>query len=95
MPLQDTQQIRTDQTSELPRTVAVKHTRRLAVLIIGTTLIVLGLFLIPLPGPFTLPLLILGLTVLSWEFRWAKRLLFTMRLRIRELRARRSHSRPR
>jgi hypothetical protein len=95
MARQDTQQIRVDRTSELPRTVAVKQTRRLAVLIIGSTLIALGLFLIPLPGPFTIPLVLLGLTVLSWEFSWAKRLLFRARLEIRELRARRSHNRPR
>jgi hypothetical protein len=95
MARQDTQQINVDRTSELPRTVAVKQTRRLVVLIIGSTLIALGLFLIPLPGPFTIPLVILGLTVLSWEFSWAKRLLFRMRLKIRELRARRSWSQPR
>lgn len=95
MTRQDTQQIRVDRTSELPRTIAVKQTRRLVVLIIGSTLIALGLSLIPLPGPFTIPLVILGLTVLSWEFSWAKRLLFTMRLKIKEMRARRGHSRSR
>lgn len=87
MARQDTQQIDLDRTSELPRTVAVKQTRRLAVLIIGSTLIALGMFLIPLPGPFTIPLVLLGLTVLSWEFSWAKKLLFKARLRMRELRA--------
>ncbi|HEX2259316.1 MAG TPA: PGPGW domain-containing protein [Actinomycetota bacterium] len=84
---QDTQQINLDRTTELPRTVAVKGTRRLVVLIVGSTLITLGMFLIPFPGPFTIPLVLLGLTVLSWEFSWAKRLLFKVRLKMRELRA--------
>jgi hypothetical protein len=45
--------------------------------------------LIPLPGPWTIPPILLGLTILSWEFRWAKRALFEMRRRWREVLARR------
>ena len=49
--------------------------RRTIVLVIGFTLITVGLLLVVLPGPFTLPLVILGLFVLALEFAWADRLL--------------------
>lgn len=49
--------------------------RRTIVLVIGFTLIILGLLLVVLPGPFTLPLVILGLFVLAIEFAWADRML--------------------
>jgi drug/metabolite transporter (DMT)-like permease len=45
--------------------------RRSLVGVIGTTLIVLGVALVVLPGPFTLPLLVAGFAVLSSEFAWA------------------------
>ena len=83
-----------DSTSELPRTMAVRQTKRMIVAVIGGTLIVAGLVLVILPGPFTIPLLILGLTVLSWEFRWAKRALFAARWKARELRERRRRATP-
>ena len=54
----------------LPRSV-----RQLIVLVIGSTLILVGLALIILPGPFTMPLVILGLFVLAIEFAWAESLL--------------------
>jgi hypothetical protein len=49
--------------------------RRTIVLVIGFTLITLGLLLVVLPGPFTLPLVILGLFILALEFAWADRML--------------------
>jgi hypothetical protein len=49
--------------------------RKTIVLVIGSTLILTGLLLIVLPGPFTLPLVILGLVVLALEFAWAERTL--------------------
>ena len=53
--------------------------RKTIVLIVGLTLIVTGILLIVLPGPFTIPLLILGLVVLAVEFAWAERLLIRVR----------------
>lgn len=88
MSLEDTQQLPVNRTQELPRTTAVRHTRRIVVSIVGGALVAGGLVLIPLPGPFTIPLLFLGLTVLSWEFRWARRLLVRARAKVQELRAR-------
>lgn len=86
MGIEDTQKLPVNRTQELPRTTAIRHTRRIVVSIAGATLIAGGLVLIPFPGPFTLPLLFLGLTVLSWEFHWAKRLLIQARTKVKELR---------
>ncbi|MDP1711216.1 MAG: PGPGW domain-containing protein [Candidatus Nanopelagicaceae bacterium] len=49
--------------------------RKTIVLVIGSTLITLGVALVVLPGPFTMPLVILGLIVLAVEFTWAESLL--------------------
>ena len=56
--------------SALPRSI-----RKTIVLVIGSTLIALGTALVVLPGPFTMPLIILGLVVLAVEFTWAESLL--------------------
>jgi hypothetical protein len=49
--------------------------RKTIVSVIGSTFIITGLLLIVLPGPFTMPLLILGLAILALEFAWAKSML--------------------
>ena len=43
-------------------------------LVIGVAFIALGLVLVVLPGPLTIPPVLLGLYVLSLEFDWADRL---------------------
>ena len=53
--------------------------RKTIALVIGSTLIVTGLLLIVLPGPFTMPLLVLGLVVLALEFAWAETMLIRVR----------------
>jgi len=53
--------------------------RKTIVFLVGSTLIVIGLLLIILPGPFTLPLVVLGLVVLALEFAWAESLLIRVR----------------
>lgn len=82
----DTQKIPRYDTKELGKTKVVRRTRRVLLSIVGVALILLGLFLIPLPGPLTLPLLLAGLTVLSWEYAWAKRALLRVRKKWREFR---------
>ena len=52
-----------------------KPVRQLIVLVIGSTLIVIGGLLVVLPGPFTLPFIFAGLVVLAAEFVWAERIL--------------------
>ena len=64
----------------LPRSV-----RQLIVLVIGSTLILVGLALIILPGPFTMPLVVLGLVVLALEFAWAESLLIQAKSRVKKL----------
>ena len=54
-------------------------TKRIVVLVVGVTLVVLGIALIPLPGPFSIPLMIAGLAVLATEYVWAQRALDTVK----------------
>ncbi len=49
--------------------------RKTIVSVFGSTFIVIGLLLSVLPGPFTIPLVILGLLILGIEFAWAQRTL--------------------
>lgn len=53
--------------------------RKTISLVIGSTLIIVGTLLVVLPGPFTLPLIILGLVVLALEFAWAEAMLIRVR----------------
>jgi uncharacterized protein (TIGR02611 family) len=64
---------------------AIRQTRRVVILVLGTALIILGLLLLPLPGPFTLPLVFLGLTVLSSEFGWAQEVLMKLKAKLRQV----------
>lgn len=84
---EDTHQFDQYHTRELPRTTAVRQTRRLIVLVVGGSLLTLGLLLAVLPGP-GIPFILLGLTVLSWEFRWAKRRLVHLKMKVKRLRRR-------
>ena len=49
----------------------LKGLRRITVFVFGTGVVLLGLILIPLPGPGLL-VVILGLAILSTEFTWAQ-----------------------
>lgn len=86
MRIDDTHQFEVRRTREMPRTTAIKQTRRIVVLVLGCTLIAAGLALIVLPGPFSIPLVFLGLTVLSWEFAWAKRVLVSTKQKFKDFR---------
>lgn len=50
----------------------VGHLRKIVILLTGLPIIILGIILIPLPGPGLLVCFI-GLLVLSIEFEWAAR----------------------
>ena len=52
-----------------------KRIRQIIAFSIGSFLVLAGLVLIVLPGPFTMPLVIAGLFVLAVEFPWAEKLL--------------------
>jgi hypothetical protein len=47
--------------------------RKVVTGIIGALLLAAGVAITPLPGPFSIPLILAGVTVLSWEYPWAKR----------------------
>lgn len=87
MGIDDTQQFESDRTQQLPRTIAVRQTRRVAIAILGGVFVGAGIVLLALPGP-GLAVLAIGLTVLSWEFAWAKRTLLAIKERVRKLRRR-------
>jgi drug/metabolite transporter (DMT)-like permease len=52
-----------------------KRLRQIIAFSVGSFLVLAGLVLIVLPGPFTMPLVIAGLFVLAVEFAWAERFL--------------------
>jgi hypothetical protein len=52
-----------------------KRIRQIIAFSVGSFLVLTGLVLIVLPGPFTMPFVIAGLVVLALEFAWAEALL--------------------
>lgn len=54
--------------------VAVRHARRVIVLVVGTTVVAIGVVMLVTPGP-ALVMIPLGLGILAVEFAWARRLL--------------------
>lgn len=52
-----------------------RNLRKIAILIAGTIVILVGIMIAPLPGPGPLILVPIGLGILATEFIWAKRLL--------------------
>ena len=53
-------------------------------LVVGLAFLALGVLLVVLPGPLTIPPILAGLYVLSLEFTWAERLLDRARASARE-----------
>ncbi len=60
--------------ARLKRNPALALAYRIGVAVVGTAIIVVGLALVPLPGPGWL-VVFLGLGILATEFSWAERLL--------------------
>ncbi len=52
----------------------IRHARRLIILVIGLTVLAIGIALIVLPGPAFIVIPV-GLAILGTEFVWARRLL--------------------
>lgn len=59
---------------------------RLIILIVGGTVVLLGLIMVVTPGP-AFVVVPLGLAILAVEFAWARRLLHRVRARASDLRA--------
>ena len=60
--------------ARLKRNPALALAYRIVVAVVGTAIVLLGLTLVPLPGPGWL-IVFLGLGILATEFAWAERLL--------------------
>ena len=56
----------------------VRRARRLVVLVVGSTILLLGIALLVLPGP-AFVVIPIGLAILATEFAWAHRLLQRVR----------------
>ncbi len=52
----------------------IRHTKRVIITVMGTTIIVAGVVMLVFPGPGWL-VIIAGLAILATEYVWAKRLL--------------------
>jgi tellurite resistance protein TerC len=63
--------------------LTVRQARRLIIAVVGTTVLVIGLALIFLPGP-AFVVIPIGLAILGLEFAWARRLLHRVRRTISE-----------
>lgn len=59
---------------------AFRHARRLIVLVVGLTVLAIGIAMIVLPGP-AFVVIPVGLAILATEFVWAQRLLRNLRER--------------
>lgn len=51
--------------------ISYKHARRIAIAVIGGTILLAGIFLLVTPGP-GMAIILLGLAILAIEFTWAK-----------------------
>ena len=65
----------------------LKQVRRLIIGIIGTTILIIGVAMIALPGPAFI-VIPLGLSVLATEFLWAKKLMEKFKNKFTEMKNR-------
>jgi tellurite resistance protein TerC len=63
--------------------LTVRQARRLIIAVVGTTVLLIGLALLFLPGP-AFVVIPIGLAILGLEFAWARRLLQRVRRTISE-----------
>lgn len=63
--------------------LTLKSVKKLIVAVIGFTILIIGIFMIILPGPAFI-LIPLGLAILATEFIWAKKILDKMKQKISE-----------
>ena len=70
---------------------ALRHTRRLVILVVGLTVVAIGAAMIVLPGPAVVVIPV-GLAILATEFVWARRLLDNLKERGRDLVRKRKRS---
>jgi uncharacterized protein (TIGR02611 family) len=71
----DIEQRGTDSAGRAPSSGVLRAARKVAVLVVGGTVLAVGVALIVLPGPAFL-VIPAGLAILATEFLWARRLLW-------------------
>lgn len=59
------------EVARVPRT-PLEMARRIFVTLVGATIFVVGFIIIPLPGPWSFPIMLVGLAILASEYDWAK-----------------------
>lgn len=64
----------------------LKQAKRVVVIVVGFTVLLIGIALIVLPGPATL-VIPLGLAMLATEFVWARRLLVQFKRKTSQLKS--------
>jgi len=74
--------VEVDQVRKTPAEMA----KRIAITIVGVTLIIAAALIIPLPGPWSFFVVIAGLAILSSEYDWAKDLLEWTKERFQKVR---------
>lgn len=62
----------------------IKQLKRLIIAIIGSTIVMIGIFLIVLPGPAFI-IIPLGLSILATEFLWAKKLMTRLKEKLKKI----------
>jgi len=62
----------------------IKTARKIVILVLGSTILALGLALLVLPGP-AFVVIPIGLAVLGTEFIWARKLLDRVKAKVKEL----------
>ena len=72
-------------TTSIRLILAAHALRKGLVIVVGSSVLFLGVALVLLPGPSTL-LIALGLAILATEFEWARKLLYPFRRFLRWLR---------
>ena len=68
-------QSKTGVRARLRRTPGGAQFLRVTVFVVGLLFVLLGIVLVALPGPLTIPPILLGLYIWATEFAWADRLL--------------------
>ncbi|MEW6089049.1 MAG: PGPGW domain-containing protein [bacterium] len=63
---------------------AIKHAKRIIMVVIGFTILIIGIVMIILPGPAIL-VIPLGLAILAGEFVWARKLLHKVKSGVQDV----------
>lgn len=56
---------------EAKRRSITEHTKRILITILGVVMVIGGMLITPLPGPWSFPIILAGLAVLATEYDWA------------------------